>query len=97
MLLADFADRPLDSVNGESIDALYKSITGTVTQATAVARAVADGDQIFHQSLEAQRFSISGVSLDDEIVKMISFQRAYQAAARYIGELNELLDVLVNL
>jgi flagellar hook-associated protein 1 FlgK len=39
----------------------------------------------------------SGVSLDDEAVRMITLQRAYQASARYIRTLTDLLDILVNL
>lgn len=97
VLLAGFIESPLDTANGESIDTLYKRLTGNTTQGASVARAVADGDQVFFNSLEAQRFAVSGVNLDDEIVRMISYQRAYQAAARYISELNELMDILVNL
>lgn len=97
VLLAGFLDQPLDTVNGDSLDEYYKRITGNVTQATAVARAVADGDQVFYGSLEAQHFATSGVNLDDEIVRMISYQRAYQAAARYISELNDLMQVLINI
>ena len=97
VLMAGFIERPLESANNDSLDQIYKRITGTITQATSVARSVADGDEAFRQSLEAQRFSISGVSLDEEIVRMISYQRAYQATARYISELNKLMDILVNL
>ena len=39
----------------------------------------------------------SGVSIDEEAVKMITYQRAYQAAARYIKAVADLLDLLANL
>ncbi|REJ66873.1 MAG: flagellar hook-associated protein FlgK [Planctomycetota bacterium] len=97
VLLADFANRELDSANGSSVDSLYRNLSSSVTQATAVARSIAEGDQVFMQSLESQRFATSGVNLDDEIVRMISYQRAYQAAARYIAEINELLEILVSI
>jgi len=97
VLLAGFIDQPLDSVDGSSINQVYGRMTANVTQSTGVARAVAEGDQVFYQSLETQKFAITGVNIDDEIVKMISYQRAYQASARYISELNALMDILVNL
>jgi len=46
--------------------------------------------------LENQRQAISGVSLDEEMTKMIQFQRAYQAAARVISVSDIMLDTLIN-
>ena len=39
----------------------------------------------------------TGVSLDDEAVRLISYQRCYQAAARYIATLNDLMEMMVSL
>ncbi len=46
--------------------------------------------------LENQRQTVSGVSLDEEMTKMIQFQRAYQAAARVISVSDIMLDTLIN-
>jgi flagellar hook-associated protein 1 FlgK len=43
------------------------------------------------------REEISGVSLDEEAVYMLEFQRAYQATARLITVLDELTETTVNL
>ncbi len=67
------------------------------TQSAAVARSVADGFRVFHQTLEGQHLAITGVSLDEEAVRMITYQRAYQANARLIATVSEMLNVLVNL
>jgi flagellar hook-associated protein 1 len=45
---------------------------------------------------EKHRQSVSGVSLDDEMAKMIQFQQTYNAAARMMTTLDEMLDVVVN-
>ncbi len=96
-ILAAFLDRPLQSKDGESIASLYDRITGDLTQSSSVARAVADGFRTFEQTLNEQSLAISGVSLDEEAVRMIAFQRMYQASARYIATISELLETLVNL
>ena len=44
--------------------------------------------------LNAQRESISGVSLDEEMVNLIKFQQAYAASARMITVIEEMFDVL---
>jgi flagellar hook-associated protein 1 FlgK len=37
------------------------------------------------------------VNIDEEAVKMMMYQRSYQASARYIATLSDLLDALVKL
>ena len=95
--LAAFLDRELPANGGVSISVMYDQLIGKTTQSAAVARAVADGFRVFHQTLEGQHLAVTGVSLDEEAVKMISYQRVYQINARMISTINEMLDVLVNL
>jgi flagellar hook-associated protein FlgK len=47
-------------------------------------------------SIDSDRMSISGVSIDEEAVDIYKFQRAYQAASRVITAMDELLDKLIN-
>jgi flagellar hook-associated protein 1 FlgK len=97
VLLADFLDRRLESQSGASLSELYDRLHGGVTQQSAVATAVFDGLRVFEETLQGQHLALSGVSLDEEAVKLITYQRAYQAAARFIATMSELLELLVNL
>lgn len=47
--------------------------------------------------VETQLNSAIGVNLDEELVDLIKYQRAYQAAARVFSVCNDLMDVLVHL
>jgi flagellar hook-associated protein 1 len=38
----------------------------------------------------------AGVNLDEEMTNMLLYQRAYQASARVITTMDEMLDTLVN-
>ncbi|MDQ6996821.1 MAG: flagellar basal body rod C-terminal domain-containing protein, partial [Mariprofundus sp.] len=49
------------------------------------------------QSLQNQRQAISGVNVDEELISMIKFQRAYQASAKIITTSNQMLDSLLGL
>lgn len=49
------------------------------------------------ESLTKQREMISGVNLDEEMITMIKFQRAYEAAAKVIQTSNRMLDSLMGL
>ena len=47
-------------------------------------------------SLELNRLSVSGVSLDEEMTNLIQYQHAYSANAKVISTVNEMLDVIIN-
>ena len=68
-----------------------------MTQSASVAKSVAEGFRVFKETLEGQKFGISGVSLDEEAVKMITYQRQFQASSRLIAAIDELLEVLINI
>ena len=57
---------------------------------------MADNQAHVVDHLTTRRASISGVSLDEEATDMIKFQHAYQAAARVITAVDEMLDQLIN-
>ena len=46
--------------------------------------------------MEQRRQSTSAVSLDEEMTNMIQFQHAYNASARMVTMIDEMLDKIVN-
>lgn len=48
------------------------------------------------KNLANLRESISGVNLDEEMSNMVAFQHGYNAAARVINTMNEMLDTIIN-
>jgi flagellar hook-associated protein 1 FlgK len=53
--------------------------------------------QLVLQQLQDQRGSISGVSLDEEAGNIVQYQRAYEAAARVVDTVNQMLETLINM
>lgn len=47
-------------------------------------------------AIQGLRDSVSGVSLDEEAGKLLQFQRAYEANAKYFSTINSTLDVLMS-
>ena len=90
-------DQSLDSLDDNTLTGLYDKLVNDLTQGATVAGAVADGLRVFESSLEASTQAVSGVNLDEEAIRMIALQRTYQATAKYITTLSELLDILVSL
>lgn len=95
--LVEFYTRSLDSLGGASLSDKYSQLANGIAQGSAAAQSVAEGFRTFEATLEGESQALSAVNIDEEAVKMISLQRSYQASARYIQTISELLDTLVNL
>ncbi len=95
--LSELQDKVLSDQNGQSIVGIYKQLIDITTQGATTTTSVADGLRIFEGTLQAEAQSVSGVNLDEEAIDMIQLQRAYQASARYIRTVSDLLDILVNI
>ncbi|HHY92257.1 MAG TPA: flagellar hook-associated protein FlgK [Firmicutes bacterium] len=55
-----------------------------------------DNQELLTEQLDSRRQAVSGVSLDEEMTNMVRFQQAYNAAARVITAVDEMLDTLIN-
>jgi flagellar hook-associated protein 1 len=95
--LANFADVKLESQGGKTLSYLYDSLVSNVTQASSVAQSEASSSATFQSTLSSQETAVSGVNIDEEAVNMMAYQRAYQACAKYISTINDLLDTLLKM
>lgn len=59
------------------------------------AKIEADKSDTIHSHLDALRKSISGVSIDEEMTRMLAFQAGYKAAARVVSVMDEMLDTII--
>lgn len=79
-----------------SLEDFYRGLASALGTRTAEASDRAQSQGFLESQLEAQREQLSGVNLDEEAVNLITHQRAYQAAARFIATVDTLLDTLIN-
>jgi len=74
----------------------YTALVSTLGVDSAAVRDEVANQTGLVQLLDRRRQSTSGVSLDEEAVNLVRFQRAYEAAARLITANDEMLDKLIN-
>lgn len=55
-----------------------------------------DAHEMVMAQIDDRRKAMSGVSLDEEMTEMIKFQHAYNASARVINAIDEMVDQIVN-
>jgi flagellar hook-associated protein 1 FlgK len=95
--IASLDTASLGTLGGLTLRQSYDTLVSSVAATTAAAKTTAEGAQTVQQTLEAQRESLSGVSLDEESINLIKQQRAFQGAARIISTVDEMLQTVLNL
>ncbi|MDL4839218.1 flagellar hook-associated protein FlgK [Aquibacillus rhizosphaerae] len=82
--------------NKTSVKSFYQSAIGDMGVVSQEAARMANNSSILRQQVEENRSSVSAVSLDEEMTNMIKFQHAYNAAARNMTAIDEMLDRVIN-
>ena len=77
-----------------TFDEYYNAVVSTIGIESFSAQATLRQQEGVMLQLNSRRESISGVSIDEEMIKMIKFQQAYNASARMISMVEEMLDTL---
>ncbi|MED3643619.1 flagellar hook-associated protein FlgK [Caldifermentibacillus hisashii] len=87
---------PLPNDMSGTFDFYYAAMIGELGVAAQSANTNMENVQVLVDSVEYNRQSVSGVSLDEELTNMITFQHAYNASARMITVIDEMLDKIIN-
>lgn len=82
--------------NGATFGDLWAQIVYRVGSDTSAATQEQVSRQDIVNQIEALNEAVSGVSLDEEAMTMLRFQRAYEANARFFQVVNQTIDALLN-
>lgn len=74
----------------------YREMVGALGTRGEKSRKEYTGQETLVNSIENQRQAVHAVSSDEELANMIRFQHAYNASARYINALDQMLELLLN-
>jgi flagellar hook-associated protein 1 FlgK len=92
----------LDSANATALasataaeESYQRLVNGFGTEVASVKRLAAN-QQVLTSQVDGSREQLSGVNLDEEMVTMLSSQRAYEAASRVMTTVDSVLDTLIN-
>lgn len=79
-----------------TLSAFADSFTSDIASAVSIVSEKADAARINTDNLDEQRQSIFSVSINDEGVNLVKYQQAYNANARVITAIDEMLNKLIN-
>jgi len=101
LAVAELRDDPTVDVDGDgqpdvTFEVFYTQlVTRLGTDVSGAAERV-KGAQAVREQLENLRQSVTGVSIDEELTYLTQYQYAYQASARVVTVLDEMLDTIIN-
>jgi flagellar hook-associated protein 1 FlgK len=93
--LADAGDVIVANLNGISIKDFYARLATNIAVEGSNINESVEANDVVNDSLVAQKEQISGVSLDEEAIELIKFERAFQGASRYLSTINRLMEELL--
>ena len=97
LALAQLADKKIATLGNQTFSQSYGQSVASLGQSLSSVNSQIDNQAVVENMLSKQRDSISGVSLDEEMTDLIRFQKAFQASARLITTIDEMLDTIVNM
>jgi flagellar hook-associated protein 1 FlgK len=99
-LLAGLKDKtdttPGDALYNSTLQGFYQQTVSDAGGRAASARSASASAGATLTQLGQQRSSVMGVSTDSEMVNMLKYQRAYQASARVVQTMDDMVGTLIN-
>jgi len=97
MALSALRDTKITSLGNRTVGNFYGDLVSGVGRDVNVAKNNVDTAYALSEQIDAQVQEISGVSLDDEMSDMLKFQRSYQAAAKVLNTMDQMMGDLINM
>jgi flagellar hook-associated protein 1 len=95
--LSQLGNQPIAALDGQTLGNAYNRIVGRLGEdLSSVNQQLAD-QKVVAELLKGQRDSVSGVSIDEEMADLTRFQRGYQASAKLINTIDEMMDTTLSL
>jgi flagellar hook-associated protein 1 FlgK len=83
-------------IGGTTIDGSYSQLVTQIGSDSQLAQQNLTNATSLVDSLTNRRSSVSGVSLDEEMANLLQYQRGFQASARALSAMDQMIDQLIN-
>lgn len=93
--LANLKKQPF-MAGGMSFDTFFQSLISRLGVDAQAAEMQTKNQEALLGHLEQQQQAASGVSLDEEMMNLVRFQHGYNAAARVVSVMDEVIDTIIN-
>lgn len=96
LAIAQLRNQPVMVGKLTSFDDYFADTVAEIGLKGEVAGRSNEAQELVMKDLKDLQSSVSGVNLDEEMADMIKFQHGYAAAARFVSQIDEMLDTIIN-
>jgi len=79
-----------------SFDEYFSTVVTDIGLRGEIAQTALETQSLVLKELRDMREALSGVNIDEELANMIKYQHGYSAAARFVTEIDRMLDTIIN-
>jgi len=97
LAILDLRDQYLMNGNSATFGDYYNSVIGEIGSRAQEASNLSSNHQLLVNQIEYRRQAVSGVSLDEEMANMISYEHAYGAAAKLMNVMDTAMETIINM
>jgi flagellar hook-associated protein 1 FlgK len=97
LALAQLAEKKHTGLTNQTFSEFYGQAVSGLGQALASTNTALSDQDAVEGMLLRQRDAVSGVSLDEEMTDLVKFQRAFEASAKLIATIDDMLSTVVNM
>ncbi|MDC7234066.1 MAG: flagellar hook-associated protein FlgK [Spirochaetales bacterium] len=94
--IASLRNKPVMVGPSTTFDDYFAEAVASIGLKGEAAQQANESQQLVMKDLKDFQQSISGVNMDEEIAEMIKFQHGYNATARFVNNINDMLDTIIN-
>lgn len=97
LAVATLQTTALSGLGNATFQDYYSAMAGNFGSTLKNAQDDLQGQELLHGQLQAHRAEVSGVSMDEELINLLKYQRAFQAASKLITTSDEMLQTILSL
>lgn len=97
LAVAGLQDSTLAGLGNATFQEYYSALAGSFGATLQGTKRDLEGQEILNDQLLAHRAQVSGVSMDEELISLLKYQRAFEAASKLITTSDEMLQAILTL
>jgi len=96
MAIANLRNTPVMIGRSKTFDDYFSDTVAAIGLKGEIAKISLKTEQTIMKDLRDMREKLSGVNLDEEFANLIKFQHGFAATARFISQIDSMLDIIIN-
>lgn len=97
MAIANVRNQKIFNARTQTLDDYYAGMISSLGEEIQKVRNTVQSQEMLKDQIENQREAVSGVSLDEEMTNLIKYQRSFEAAAKVVRVVDEIMQTVIEM